>query len=91
MSLPQRSSLSALKRNNVARGHHLLIVIVIVSLLFLSAAHLKATRGKCDFWPSQCGEQQMPSDETVLQVRVHTVVLLSADLMLHCIREAKPF
>jgi len=91
MSLPQRSSLSAMKRNNVARGHHLLIVIVIVSFLFLSAAHLKATRGKCDFWPSQCGEQQMPSDETVLQVRVHTVVLLSADLMLHCIREAKPF
>lgn len=82
-----------MKRNNVARGHHLLIVIVIVivSFLFLSAAHLKATRGKCDFWPSQCGEQQMPSDETVLQVRVHTVVLLSADLMLHCIREAKPF
>jgi len=82
-----------MKRNNVARGHHLIVIGILIAIAMVSflGAHLKATRGKCNFRPGQCGEQQVPDDKAVLQVRVHTVVLLSANLMLHRIREAEPF
>lgn len=70
----------AMKRNNVARGH----------IVFIQT-HLKATRGKCNFRPGQRCEQQVPHDKAILQIRIHTVVLLSANLMLHCICKAKPF